>query len=41
MPIDIIAINIKEMLENLGKITGETVSEDVIKGIFAKFCLGK
>ena len=33
--------NIKEILENLGKITGETVSEDVIKEIFAKFCLGK
>lgn len=41
MPIDIIAINIKEILENLGKITGETVSEDIIKEIFAKFCLGK
>lgn len=41
LPVDIIAINIKEILENLGKITGETVSEDVIKEIFAKFCLGK
>ena len=41
MPVDIVAINIKEILENLGKITGETVSEDVIKEIFAKFCLGK
>jgi len=41
LPIDIIAINIKEILENLGKITGETVSEDIIKEIFAKFCLGK
>ena len=41
LPIDIVAINIKEILENLGKITGETVSEDIIKEIFAKFCLGK
>ncbi len=41
LPIDIIAINIKEILENLGKITGESVSEDIIKEIFAKFCLGK
>ena len=41
LPVDIIAINIKEILENLGKITGETVSEDIIKEIFAKFCLGK
>jgi len=41
MPIDIIAINIKEMLEELGKITGESVSEDIIKEIFSRFCLGK
>ena len=41
MPIDICAINIKEILETLGKITGESVSEDIIKEIFSKFCLGK
>ena len=41
MPVDIISINIKEVLQDLGKITGENVSEDVIKGIFSKFCLGK
>lgn len=41
MPVDIIAINIKDILEELGKITGESVSEDIIKEIFSKFCLGK
>lgn len=41
LPIDIVAINIKEILENLGKITGESVSDDIIKEIFSKFCLGK
>ena len=41
MPIDIISINIKEVLEHLGEITGDNVSEDIIKSIFAKFCLGK
>ncbi len=41
LPVDIVAINIKEILETLGKITGETVSEDIIKEIFSKFCLGK
>ena len=41
MPIDIISINIKEILEHLGEITGDNVSEDIIKRIFAKFCLGK
>ena len=41
MSLDIISIFIKEILEDLGKITGETVSEDIINEIFAKFCLGK
>lgn len=41
MPIDIISTNLKEILEELGKITGETVTEDVINEIFSKFCLGK
>ena len=41
MPIDIISINIKTVLEHLGEITGDNVSEDIIKSIFAKFCLGK
>ena len=41
MPLDIIAIDVKEILENLGKITGKNVSEDVINEIFSKFCLGK
>lgn len=41
LPIDIISINIKEILENLAQITGENVSEDIIKEIFSKFCLGK
>ena len=31
----------KEIIEELGKITGETVTEDVISEIFSKFCLGK
>ena len=41
MPIDIISIYIKDVLEDLGEITGEAVTEDVINEIFAKFCLGK
>lgn len=41
MPIDIIGIYIKEILECLGDITGENVSENIIKEIFSKFCLGK
>ena len=41
MPVDVIAIYIKEILEELGKITGETVTEDIISEIFSRFCLGK
>lgn len=41
MPIDIITINITDILTEIGKITGESVSEDIINEIFKKFCLGK
>ena len=38
---DILAIYIKQTLEDLGEITGDNVSEDIINEIFSKFCLGK
>ena len=41
MPVDIIAMNLKEIMELLSDITGETVTEDIINEIFSKFCLGK
>ena len=41
LPLDMVAIFIKEILENLGNITGEVVEENIINEIFAKFCLGK
>ncbi len=41
LPIDIITIYIKNILEDLGEITGEVVTEDIINEIFSKFCLGK
>jgi len=41
LPIDIISISIKQALEDLGKITGDNVGEDIINEIFSKFCLGK
>lgn len=41
LPIDIIGVYIKEIMEELGKITGESVSGEIIKEIFSKFCLGK
>ena len=41
IPLDMIAIFIKDILESLGNITGEIVTDDIIDKIFAKFCLGK
>ena len=41
MPIDIIAISLKDVLSNLGEITGEEASEEIINEIFSRFCLGK
>lgn len=41
IPVDMISIDIQEAIQNLGEITGETVSDEVISGIFSKFCLGK
>lgn len=41
MPLDIIAIFMKDILEDLAQITGEEVTEDIIDEIFSKFCLGK
>lgn len=41
MPIDIITIYIKQILDDLGEITGDCVTEDIINEIFSKFCLGK
>lgn len=40
-PIDLISIDIKRTEEKLGMITGETVDDDVLDRIFARFCIGK
>ena len=41
MPIDITAIYFKQAIEEINKIRGENVTEDIINEIFSKFCLGK
>lgn len=41
MPLDCVSIDLKNSLEFLGSITGETVREDIINEIFKQFCLGK
>ena len=41
MPLDCVSIDVHNGWEALGEITGETVNEDIIDRIFAKFCVGK
>ncbi|WP_427340695.1 tRNA uridine-5-carboxymethylaminomethyl(34) synthesis GTPase MnmE [Caloranaerobacter sp. DY30410] len=41
MPIDCIEVDVKDCWENLGQITGDTVTEDIIDKIFEEFCIGK
>lgn len=38
---ELMATDIKDALGAIGEITGKTASEEVIDGIFSKFCLGK
>ena len=40
-PIDIIEIDLKNVFENLGNITGENYSEELLDELFANFCVGK
>lgn len=41
MPYDLIEMDLRSIFDLLGKITGETVSEDLIASVFSQFCLGK
>jgi len=41
MPFELISMDIRESLEALGEITGDTVREDVLDEIFSRFCIGK
>lgn len=39
--IDLLSLDIRDAWNYLGKITGDTVEEDIINEIFRKFCVGK
>ncbi len=39
--LEFIEIDVNSAYESLGEIIGETVQEDIINEVFARFCLGK
>ena len=41
MPLDVCAVDLSAALDVLGEITGETMNEEVISQVFARFCVGK
>ncbi len=41
LPIDLAAIDLREALDALGEITGDTVQESILDEIFRHFCIGK
>ncbi|MFI3167585.1 MAG: tRNA uridine-5-carboxymethylaminomethyl(34) synthesis GTPase MnmE [Bacillota bacterium] len=41
LPADLIAIDMKQIWETLGSITGTTSSEEIVNAIFSRLCLGK
>ena len=38
---DAVLVGLEEAMEELGRITGQTVSADVAEEIFRRFCVGK
>lgn len=41
IPIDFVEIDLKKAWANLGEITGQATSDDLLDHLFSKFCLGK
>lgn len=41
IPYDFIEVDIKNVYEALGEISGDTIEEDVLSKIFSRFCIGK
>lgn len=40
-PSEVAAVELRDALHHLGRVTGETVDADVLDAIFSRFCIGK
>jgi len=38
---DFLTIDLKDALESLGEITGDSISDEIVNDIFSRFCIGK
>lgn len=41
LPIDMVSTDLREAVASYGEMTGDTVTEEVLDGIFSRFCVGK
>ena len=41
MTADAFLLDVEQAIRFLGEVTGEDVSQDVVKDIFSRFCVGK
>lgn len=41
LPVDILAMDLHDVLQSLGEITGEVTSSDILDSMFSSFCVGK
>jgi len=41
LPVDILAMDLQDVLQALGEITGEVSSTDILEKMFSRFCVGK
>ncbi|GAJ04996.1 unnamed protein product [marine sediment metagenome] len=38
---DFLTIDLKDVLDSLGEITGDAISDETVNDIFSRFCIGK
>jgi len=41
IPHDLLTVDLKEVLDSLGEITGDSISDEITNNIFSRFCIGK